>query len=84
MPGSMGVMFHYSIVSNILEINRTLTDSLPVSDEVFDQLININLKGVLYCYRAAAAQMIKQGREGRIIGACSGSGLRGEFRFSNV
>ncbi|CAE6442363.1 unnamed protein product [Rhizoctonia solani] len=49
---------------------------LDSSDEVFDRFINVNLKGVLYCYRAAAVQMIKQGRGGRIIGASSGSGLR--------
>ncbi|CAE6464311.1 unnamed protein product [Rhizoctonia solani] len=49
---------------------------LESSDEVFDRFINTNLKGVLYCYRAAAVQMIKQGRGGRIIGASSGSGLR--------
>ncbi|CAE6515742.1 unnamed protein product [Rhizoctonia solani] len=49
---------------------------LDVSDEVFDRFIDVNLKGVLYCYRAAAVQMIKQGRGGRIIGASSGSGLR--------
>ncbi|KDN41038.1 hypothetical protein RSAG8_07744, partial [Rhizoctonia solani AG-8 WAC10335] len=45
-----------------------------VSDELFDKFINVNLKGVLYCYRAAAVQMIKQGRGGRITGASSGSG----------
>ncbi|CUA68393.1 hypothetical protein RSOLAG22IIIB_07911 [Rhizoctonia solani] len=54
---------------------------LDSSDEVFDKFINVNLKGVLYCYRAAAVQMIKQGRGGRIIGASSGSGLRGNSHF---
>ncbi|KAJ1303554.1 hypothetical protein OPQ81_011738 [Rhizoctonia solani] len=49
---------------------------IDCTDEIFDRFIDVNLKGVLYCYRAAAVQMIKQGRGGRIIGASSGSGLR--------
>ncbi|KAF8712228.1 KR domain, partial [Rhizoctonia solani] len=45
---------------------------LDVTDELFDWTMNVNCKGVLYCYRAAAAQMINQGRGGRIIGASMG------------
>ncbi|CAE6477325.1 unnamed protein product [Rhizoctonia solani] len=47
---------------------------LEASDELFDTQININIKGTLYCYRAAAVQMIKQGRGGRIIGAATCAG----------
>jgi len=50
---------------------------LDVPDEWFDKIMAVNCKGVLYCYRAAAAQMIKQGRGGRIIGASSVWGLGG-------
>ncbi|CUA72008.1 hypothetical protein RSOLAG22IIIB_04868 [Rhizoctonia solani] len=50
---------------------------LELSDEMLDRFITVNLKGVLYCYRAAAAQMIKQGRGGRIIGASSIYGIQG-------
>ncbi|CAE6530062.1 unnamed protein product [Rhizoctonia solani] len=49
---------------------------LDVSDELLDRVLGINLKGVLYSYRAAAVQMIKQGRGGRIIGASSTSGMQ--------
>ncbi|CAE6397770.1 unnamed protein product [Rhizoctonia solani] len=49
---------------------------LDVSDELFDRVLGINLKGVLYSYRAAAVQMIQQGRGGRIIGASSTSGMQ--------
>ncbi|CAE6487686.1 unnamed protein product [Rhizoctonia solani] len=49
---------------------------IDITDEVFDRIMNINCKGVLYCYRAAAVQMIKQGKGGRIIGASSVWGLR--------
>ncbi|KAF8601073.1 NAD(P)-binding protein [Ceratobasidium sp. AG-I] len=50
---------------------------LDVSDEWFDRIMAVNCKGVLYCYRAAAVQMIKQGKGGRIIGASSVWGLGG-------
>ncbi|CAE7118335.1 unnamed protein product [Rhizoctonia solani] len=50
---------------------------LELSDEALDKFLRINLKGVLYCYRAAAIQMIKQGRGGRIIGASSIFGIQG-------
>lgn len=53
-----------------------------VTDDLFDKLMNVNVKGVLYCYRAAAAQMIKQGRGGRIIGASSVAGIRGIWQRS--
>ncbi|KAG9122289.1 hypothetical protein FRC07_001404 [Ceratobasidium sp. 392] len=49
---------------------------LDVTDEDFDQVYAVNVKGVLYCYRAAARAMIPRGG-GRIIGACSGAGIRG-------
>ncbi|KAF8608719.1 NAD(P)-binding protein [Ceratobasidium sp. AG-I] len=51
---------------------------LETSDEMFDQLYAVNIKGVLYSYRAAARAMIPRG-SGRIIGASSVSGKGGEF-----
>ncbi|KAG9087330.1 hypothetical protein FRC06_002597, partial [Ceratobasidium sp. 370] len=48
---------------------------LDVSDDVFDRIMAVNCKGTLYCYRAAAGQMIKQGNGGRIIGASSTRGV---------
>ncbi|CAE6477271.1 unnamed protein product [Rhizoctonia solani] len=49
---------------------------LEMSDELLDRHISVNLKGTLYCYRAAAVPMIKQGRGGRIIGASSIVGIQ--------
>ncbi|QRW20932.1 short chain dehydrogenase [Rhizoctonia solani] len=57
---------------DIMIANAGVLDYCPLlelSDTLLDKYLNINLKGVLYCYRAAAIQMIKQGRGGRIIGA---------------
>ncbi|CAE6403215.1 unnamed protein product [Rhizoctonia solani] len=63
-----------------------LASVLDVTDELFDWTMNVNCKGVLYCYRAAAAQMINQGRGGRIIGASSMWGLEvgGEMSVAYV
>lgn len=43
--------------------------STPVED--WDRVQNVNVRSAFLCYREAATQMIKQGRGGRIIGACS-------------
>lgn len=45
--------------------------------EDLDRTMSINLKGVFLSYKYAAIQMIKQGKGGRIIGACSLSGKVG-------
>ncbi|CAE6431480.1 unnamed protein product [Rhizoctonia solani] len=49
---------------------------LETSDEMFDRMYAINIKGVLYSYRAAAKAMIPRGG-GRIIGASSTAGVTG-------
>ncbi|QRV79025.1 Enoyl-(Acyl carrier protein) reductase [Ceratobasidium sp. AG-Ba] len=49
---------------------------LDLSEDIFDQTMAVNFKGTLYCYRAAAAQMIKQGEGGRVIGMSSIVGLK--------
>jgi NAD(P)-dependent dehydrogenase (short-subunit alcohol dehydrogenase family) len=36
--------------------------------EKWEQLWEINIRGVLLCYKYAARQMVKQGAGGRIIG----------------
>ncbi|KAG8685406.1 hypothetical protein FRC09_014762, partial [Ceratobasidium sp. 395] len=51
---------------------------LDIPEESFDKVMGVNCKGALFCYRAAAAQMIKQGRGGRIIGASSVYGHRAQ------
>ncbi|CUA66940.1 putative pectate lyase E [Rhizoctonia solani] len=52
---------------------------LETSDELFDRLYAVNVKGVLYSYRAAAKAMIPRGG-GRIIGACSVGGITGHAK----
>ncbi|WWC89320.1 uncharacterized protein L201_004241 [Kwoniella dendrophila CBS 6074] len=53
-----------------------VTPFLELSCDTLDKVYQVNVKGVFLCYQAAAKQMIKQGDGGRLIGACSMSGLR--------
>lgn len=44
---------------------------MEMTDEDWDRIMNVNLKGIFHCTQAAAAQMIKQGRGGKIINITS-------------
>jgi meso-butanediol dehydrogenase/(S,S)-butanediol dehydrogenase/diacetyl reductase len=44
---------------------------LETTDEQWRRTFEVNVLGVVHCYRAAARQMIDQGRGGRLIGAAS-------------
>ncbi|OAX38618.1 NAD(P)-binding protein [Rhizopogon vinicolor AM-OR11-026] len=50
---------------------------LSTGVDVWDRILRINARGVFLCYQYAAAQMVKQGRGGRIIGASSIAGKIG-------
>ena len=60
--------------------DRTL---LKTSEEEWDQVLQVHLKGTFSIMQAAARQMKKQGFGGRIINTSSGSGLLGNFGQSN-
>ncbi|KAI0049345.1 acetoin reductase family protein [Auriscalpium vulgare] len=52
----------------------------PIFDltvDEFDRVQSVNLRGTFLTYKYAAKQMVKQGRGGRIIGACSNAGKKG-------
>ena len=53
-----------------------------MTDEVFDAVINVNLKGVFHCTRAVVPHMIKNGG-GVILNASSIVGLYGNFGQTN-
>jgi 3-oxoacyl-[acyl-carrier protein] reductase len=53
-----------------------------MSDEVFDAVIDVNLKGVFHCTRAVVPHMIRQG-SGVILTASSIVGLYGNFGQTN-
>ncbi|KAI0273052.1 hypothetical protein BGY98DRAFT_1099595 [Russula aff. rugulosa BPL654] len=50
--------------------------------EDLDRIVGVNLRGTFLCYKYAGMQMIAQGRGGRIIGACSGTGKQGQASLS--
>mgnify|MGYP006291315949 CR=1 FL=1 len=53
-----------------------------MSDEIFDMVINVNLRGVFICARAVAPAMIQQ-KAGVILNATSVVGLDGNFGQTN-
>lgn len=59
--------------------DRTL---LKMSEEEFDRVIDVNLKGAFACARFAA-QAMRDGDGGAIIGIVSNTGLRGGFGQTN-
>ncbi|MCI8466375.1 MAG: 3-oxoacyl-[acyl-carrier-protein] reductase [Lachnospiraceae bacterium] len=55
---------------------------MKMSEEDFDRVININLKGAFNCIRHVSRQMLKQ-REGRIVNISSVSGVMGNAGQAN-
>ncbi|KAI0083899.1 NAD-binding protein [Irpex rosettiformis] len=68
--GSLDVM-----VANAGILQVGAVTELSVED--WNRVFAVNTTGVMLCYKHAAIQMIKQGRGGRIIGACSVAGKHG-------
>lgn len=56
---------------------------LEISDEKWDRMLAVNLKGVFLCGQEVARQMIKQGHGGKIINMSSTNGLVGEAEFAH-
>jgi 3-oxoacyl-[acyl-carrier protein] reductase len=54
-----------------------------MSEEDFDLVVQINLKGVFTCGKAAATQMLAQGHGGVILNATSVVGIDGNFGQTN-
>jgi len=50
---------------------------LEFDEKDLNSIFSINVLGLFYCVQAAARQMIKQGRGGKIINAASAGGKRG-------
>ena len=75
---------HVDILINNAGIGGAVLPLLEQSPEEFDKVLSVNLKGIFLCAKAAAAQMIRQGRGGRIVNTCSiayieGRGLHGPY-----
>ena len=72
---------HLDILVNNAGITRDNL-ILKMSEEDFDQVVDINLKGAFHCVKHAARQMLKQ-KYGRIINISSVSGIMGNAGQAN-
>lgn len=59
---------------DVMVANAGIAVTAPLvetTDEQWRTVMDVNVAGVFHCYRAAARQLLAQGRGGRIIGAAS-------------
>jgi NAD(P)-dependent dehydrogenase (short-subunit alcohol dehydrogenase family) len=66
---------------DILVNNAAIFDMAPlleITEASYDQQFAVNVKGLLFTLQAVAAQMVKQGRGGKIVNFASQAGRRGE------
>lgn len=56
---------------------------VKMTDEMWDAVIDVHLKGTFLCTQAAAKKMIAQGDGGRIVNTTSVSGMMGNFGQTN-
>lgn len=63
---------------NYFQLKPIMVSPDLATEEEWDSVFTINAKGTFLCYKHAGRQMIAQGRGGRIIGASSIAGKRGE------
>ena len=66
---------------DILVNNAAIFDMAPlleITEASYDQQFAVNVKGLLFTLQAVAAQMVQQGRAGKIVNFASQAGRRGE------
>ena len=66
---------------DILVNNAAVFDLAPILDiteESYDRVFSVNVKGLLFTLQAVARQMVGQGRGGKIVNLASQAGRRGE------
>ncbi len=66
---------------DILVNNAAIFDLAPlleITEASYDRQFAVNVKGLLFTLQAVAAQMVKQGRGGKIVNFASQAGRRGE------
>jgi len=65
------------ILVNNAGVNPFILEAEKIKEEGWDQVLDVNLKGVFLCCQAVGRQMIKEGR-GKIINISSAAGILGE------
>lgn len=66
-------------MSAVINSSSDIYIEAAVTEEQFDRIFNVNVKGLFFCYKHAGLQMVAQGRGGRIIGAASVVGKKGKM-----
>ena len=67
MPGFPFLIGSWTVRIAISVSSSNLT-RIPDPRDNFERTMAVNVNGVLFCYKYAAIEMIKQGRGGRILG----------------
>ncbi|KAL4254474.1 short-chain dehydrogenases/reductases (SDR) family protein [Pleurotus pulmonarius] len=65
---------------DVMIANAGIAVNKPIAEttvDEWDRLFAVNVRGTFLCYKLAANAMIRQGRGGRIVGACSIAGKKG-------
>ena len=65
---------------DVMVANAGIAVTAPLVEtttQQWQEIMDVNVKGVFHCYRSAARHMIAQGRGGRLIGAASVAAHRG-------
>ncbi len=68
------------VLVNNAGINPFILEAEKIKEEGWDQVMNVNLKGVFLCCQAAGKRMIQQGG-GKIINISSAAAINGEQGF---
>src|SRR5438067_431810 len=74
--GVMAIVEEYGsldILANNAGVSQPIAPIVDTSDETIDQVLRVNVKGLIHCARAAGRVMIEQ-RRGRIINTASQAG----------
>ncbi|MCZ0874974.1 SDR family oxidoreductase [Peribacillus sp. AS_2] len=58
-------------------IQNPVTDTVDLKEDVYDDVMNVNTKGIWLCMKYELLQLIKQGTEGAIVNCSSLGGLVG-------
>lgn len=77
---AIGEFGRIDILVNNAGVNPFILEAVKIKEEGWDQVIDVNLKGVFLCCQAAGRKMIEQGG-GKIINISSAVGFLGEQGF---
>ncbi|NWF93980.1 MAG: 3-oxoacyl-ACP reductase FabG [Syntrophaceae bacterium] len=77
---AVGVFGRVDILVNNAGVNPFILEAERIKEEGWDQVMNVNLKGVFLCCQAVGKEMMKQGG-GKIINISSTAGILGEQGF---